>query len=180
MIVARSIVVDVLSRFDLSVLFNHYLWCGPLQLVIVTVLLYQRIGPSSLVVGFIKTTLFDQFDCFDQGVVLLVMAVPLQTWVGKQFGKLRVRTAGKTDRRIRLMNEIVNGMKVIKMYTWEKPFASLVHESREEEIGVIRNTSYYRAFNFSFFFSASRFILLCTFLVFGFTGEVIPSHALRL
>ena len=112
--------------------------------------------------------------------MLLVMAVPLQTWVGKQFGKLRVRTAGKTDRRIRLMNEIVNGMKVIKMYTWEKPFASLVHESREEEIGVIRNTSYYRAFNFSFFFSASRFILLCTFLVFGFTGEVTPSHALRL
>ena len=101
------------------------------------------------------------------------MAVPLQTWVGKQFGKLRVRTAGKTDRRIRLMNEIVNGMKVIKMYTWEKPFANLVHESREEEIGVVRNTSYYRAFNFSFFFSASRFILLCTFLVFGFTGEVL-------
>ena len=108
-----------------------------------------------------------------KGVVLLVMAVPLQTWVGKQFGKLRVRTAGKTDRRIRLMNEIVNGMKVIKMYTWEKPFANLVHESREEEIGVVRNTSYYRAFNFSFFFSASRFILLCTFLVFGFTGEVL-------
>ena len=100
--------------------------------------------------------------------------MPLQTWVGKQFGKLRVRTAGKTDRRIRLMNEIVNGMKVIKMYTWEKPFANLVHDSREEEIGVVRNTSYYRAFNFSFFFSASRFILVCTFLVYGFvTGDVL-------
>ena len=120
-----------MSRFDLSVLFNHYLWCGPLQLVIVTLLLYQRIGPRSLVVGFFKTTLFDQFDCFDQGVVLLVMAVPLQTWVGKQFGKLRVRTAGKTDRRIRLMNEIVNGMKVIKMYTWEKAFTELVADARK-------------------------------------------------
>ena len=52
-------------------------------------------------------------------------------WVGKQFGKLRVRTAGKTDKRIRLMNEILNGMKVIKMYTWEKSFASLVHEARK-------------------------------------------------
>ena len=100
------------------------------------------------------------------------MAVPLQTWVGRQFGKLRAQTAGKTDRRIRLMNEIVNGMKVIKMYTWEKPFASLVHESREEEIGVVRKTSYYRAFNFSFFFTASRFILFCTFFVYGLTGEV--------
>ena len=45
---------DFLYRFDLSVLFNHYLWCGPLQLVIVTVLLYQRIGPSSLVVGLLS------------------------------------------------------------------------------------------------------------------------------
>ena len=52
-------------------------------------------------------------------------------WVGKQFGKLRVRTAGKTDKRIRLMNEIVNGIKVIKMYTWEKPFASHVHDARK-------------------------------------------------
>ena len=42
--------------------------------------------------------------------------------MGKQFGKLRLKTAGKTDRRIRLMNEIVNGMKVVKMYTWEKSF----------------------------------------------------------
>ena len=52
-------------------------------------------------------------------------------WVGKQFGRLRVETAGKTDKRIRLMSEIVNGMKVIKMYCWEKPFAHLVHDSRE-------------------------------------------------
>ena len=48
--------IDFLCRFDLSVLFNHYLWCGPLQLVIVTGLLYQRIGPSSLVVGFVPPT----------------------------------------------------------------------------------------------------------------------------
>ena len=102
----------------------------------------------------------------------MIMAVPLQTWVGRQFGKLRVRTAGKTDRRIRLMNEIVNGLKVIKMYTWEKPFAGLVHESREEEIGVVRNTFYYRAFIFSFSFTASRFIMFCTLFAYGLTGEV--------
>ena len=41
------------NRFDLTVLFNHYLWCGPLQLIIVTSLLYQRIGPSALVVSLL-------------------------------------------------------------------------------------------------------------------------------
>ena len=64
--------------------------------------------------------------------------------MGRQFAKLRVETATKTDRRIRLMNEIINGMKVIKMYTWEKPFAHLVHEARKEEIRVIRKTAFFR------------------------------------
>ena len=41
------------NRFDLTVKFNHYLWCGPLQLIIVTSLLYQRIGPSALVVSLL-------------------------------------------------------------------------------------------------------------------------------
>ena len=102
----------------------------------------------------------------------MLMAAPIQIWMGTQFGKLRERTAEKTDHRIGLMDEIVNGMKVIKMNTWEKPFANLVHESRKDEIGIIRNTLYYSAFNYGFFISAARFILLCTFMVLGMTGEV--------
>lgn len=147
------------NRFDQSVLFFHYLWAGPLQLIIITGLLWRQLGPSSLT-----------------GSILLVLFVPVQTWVGNQIGSLRVQTAEKTDVRIRLMNEIVNGIKVIKMYTWEAAFSNLVHDVRKKEIDVIRKTSYFRSFNFSFFFTASRFILLCTFLVFGLTGEVLTAE----
>ena len=168
-----------------SILVNHYFWCGPLQLVIVTVLLYQRIGPSSLVVSFISFNsikrkshycvglISHKNSCdFYQGIVMLVMAVPLQIWIGKQFGKLRERTAEKTDHRIGLMSEIVNGMKVIKMNTWENSFANLVHQSRGEEIREIRNSSNYLAFNSCFFIFTTRILLLCTFIAFAFTGEV--------
>ena len=41
------------NRFDQTFLFIHYLWCGPLQLILVTSLLYQRIGPSALVVSLL-------------------------------------------------------------------------------------------------------------------------------
>ena len=51
--------------------------------------------------------------------------------MGKQFGRLRVKTASKTDRRIRLMNEIFSGIQVIKMYCWEKPFSLLVADARK-------------------------------------------------
>ena len=50
------------NRFDQTFLQLHQLWAGPLQLVIITVLLYQKIGPSALV-----------------GATLLILVVPLQS-----------------------------------------------------------------------------------------------------
>lgn len=64
------------------------------------------------------------------GVVVMLLFIPLQMWMGKKTSVFRLATAIRTDERIRLMNEIISGMQVIKMYTWEKPFAKLVELTR--------------------------------------------------
>jgi len=51
--------------------------------------------------------------------------------MGSLFGRLRLLVAERTDKRIRIMNEIVSAIGVIKMYTWEIPFSLLVSDSRE-------------------------------------------------
>ena len=41
-------------------------------------------------------------------------------------GHFRRRTIAATDQRVRLMSELLNCVKLIKMYAWEKPFAHTI------------------------------------------------------
>lgn len=50
------------SRLELSVLFVHYLWVGPLEVIIISCILYKEIGISAFF-----------------GVVFLLLFVPLQS-----------------------------------------------------------------------------------------------------
>ena len=51
----------------------------------------------------------------------------------------RAETAVLTDDRIRTMNEVISGIRVIKMYGWEKPFGALVDEVRRYTKHFIEN-----------------------------------------
>lgn len=44
---------------------------------------------------------------------------------------LQRKIASWADERILLMGEIINGIRVIKMYTWEGPFENLVSMLRK-------------------------------------------------
>lgn len=52
----------------------------------------------------------------------------------------RSKTAVQTDERIKMMNEIISGMRVIKMYTWEESFAKLVAEIRRYSLSRRENS----------------------------------------
>ncbi|CAG9575865.1 unnamed protein product [Danaus chrysippus] len=155
-------VVNLLSndvnRFDVAVIFLHYLWIGPLATVIVTYFMWLEISWAAVV-----------------GVGFMLAFIPLQAYLGKRTSVLRLKTAIRTDERVRLMNEILSGIQVIKMYTWEKPFADLVAKARKQEIKQIRATSYIRGVLTSFIMFTTRICLLVSILAFVLENNVISA-----
>ncbi|XP_037318658.2 ATP-binding cassette sub-family C member 4-like isoform X2 [Pungitius pungitius] len=153
-------IVNLLSndvnRFDEITLNLHYLWVGPLQAMVVILFLWYEIGPSCLA-----------------GVAVMALMIPVQTWFGKLFGVFRSKTSVITDNRIRIMNEVVSGIRIIKMYAWEKPFSALVTEIRRKEIEQILKSSYLRGLNMASFFASSKIIVFVTFTVYVLLGNPI-------
>lgn len=49
------------------------------------------------------------------------------------------------DNRIKLMNEILNGIKVLKLYAWELAFKDKVLAIRQEELKVLKKSAYLAA-----------------------------------
>uniref|UniRef100_A0A8C9CSU5 Multidrug resistance-associated protein 4 n=1 Tax=Phocoena sinus TaxID=42100 RepID=A0A8C9CSU5_PHOSS len=155
-------IVNLLSndvnRFDQVTIFLHFLWAGPLQAIIVTILLWMEIGISCLA-----------------GMAVLIILLPLQSCIGKLFSSLRSKTAAFTDTRIRTMNEVITGIRIIKMYGWEKSFADLITSLRRKEISKILRSSYLRGMNLASFFVASKIIVFVTFTTYVTLGNVITA-----
>ena len=62
------------------------------------------------------------------------------------------------DSRIKLMNEILNGIKILKLYAWEDSFIKKILEIRDEELRVLRSAAYLNAIS-SFFWNCAPFLV---------------------
>ena len=62
------------------------------------------------------------------------------------------------DSRMKLLNEVLNGIKVIKFYTWEKPFKDLIMKLRSREVAALRKFTFLTA-SYSFMWTCAPFLV---------------------
>ncbi|XP_052827296.1 ATP-binding cassette sub-family C member 4 isoform X1 [Octopus bimaculoides] len=113
------------NRFDQVLLYTHFFIIGPPQTVAIIIILWYILGPVCLL-----------------GFLVLIVIIPLQVWMGKLVSKYRCKTAIFTDQRMALMNEIIAGMRILKLYCWEIPYGKLVRDVRRLELHYIKMTKY--------------------------------------
>jgi ABC-type multidrug transport system fused ATPase/permease subunit len=105
------------NRLDLSFMIVHFLWSAPLQILIAFGMLWWYMGPTCLV-----------------GFAVIVMSIPFQLWVVRKQGEMRDRASKVADQRIKILQELLQGIKVVKLYAWEDSFAKLLDQIRKNEL----------------------------------------------
>lgn len=123
-----------LMRFEMALAFLHDVWKGPMEAILFTYFIYLEIGISAVIgitflLSFIPLQGSCTALCVSSNCYFIVCVIT--AYIGKKSATLRMKTAKRTDHRVKVMNEIIMGIQVIKMYAWEFSFAKLVEGVRK-------------------------------------------------
>jgi len=69
--------------------------------------------------------------------------------ISKLLGYYRRKAVQTSDQRVRQMTEILNCMKIIKLYAWEEPFMKTTTEIRNRERGYLEKMVFLQSFGTS-------------------------------
>ena len=98
-----------------------FLLTAPVELVVFSILLSALIGWESVM-----------------GIVYMLVCTLLRCGIGRVYRKLRQHTVFFMDHRLRLLSEILSGIRAIKINAWEGVFKRLIKDIRR----LVFNTRY--------------------------------------
>ena len=130
--------------------WGQQLWSAPFQITLCMISLYKLVGVS----------------CF-AGVATMIIMIPINALIARFMKKLQLSQMKYKDRRARLMTEILNNMKSIKLYAWGSAFMEkLGHVRNDLELNNLRKIGAAQSFA-TFTWSSTPFFVSCsTFAVF--------------
>ena len=85
---------------------------------------------------------------------------------------IQVEQMKAKDGRILFMNEVLQGMKVIKLYAWEKPFMKTINEFRTKEIQCIKKNAVLQAVLWITYTAAPLVVTLASFICYVYIDPV--------
>ncbi|WFD05253.1 hypothetical protein MVES1_000581 [Malassezia vespertilionis] len=139
-----SVDVNKIAEFSSQM---HYLFpVHPLKIALSIAYLIHLLGKSAIV-----------------GVVLLIVAIPFQTFIARITGRVMARLLRTKDARLDLSCELLACMKTLKFYAWEKPFKERMANIRSSELQQLRQTFLLYAINRLTFVATPMLVILTTF-----------------
>lgn len=104
-------------------------------------------------------------------LIFLFLLVPFGGLLSYLAGKLRLKTAAVSDRRINLMAEIVARIREVKMHALEWFFLEQIKEIRKDEMKIIRHKSVILSCGISMMYTSGVVASFISLLTLAFSGH---------
>ncbi|KAJ5280205.1 Metal resistance protein YCF1 [Penicillium angulare] len=152
--IVNHMAVDQQRLSDLTQ-FGTQLMSAPFQITLCMVSLYQLVGPSMFA-----------------GIGVMILMIPLNGIIARMMKKLQIIQMKNKDSRTRLMTEILNNIKSIKLYAWNTAFMNkLSHIRNDLELNTLRKIGATQSVA-NFTWQSTPFLVSCsTFTVFVLTSD---------
>ncbi|KAF7272715.1 hypothetical protein GWI33_014527 [Rhynchophorus ferrugineus] len=142
------------NKFQELTFFINMLWSAPVTIVLAIYFLWLEVGPSILA-----------------GLLVMILLIPLNMVLVSRSKKLQIKQMKEKDERVKIMNEVLNGMKILKLYAWEQSFEEHIMGIRNREITSLRQSAYLHA-GTMFIWNCAPFLVSCaTFATYVLVDE---------
>jgi hypothetical protein len=101
--------------------YLHAFWYSLYQMGIALYFLHNQLGVASLA-----------------GVVVIVMGIPMTSSVAVRLKTIQKVVSKLRDERVKLSNEVLAGMKVIKLQAWEEQYQARINVLRDKELAELK------------------------------------------
>ncbi|SCU84049.1 LAMI_0C05996g1_1 [Lachancea mirantina] len=163
-----SLMSTDLSKIDEAISYFPFVVSCPFPLIAAIALLIVNIGYAAL-----------------SGLGLFFAAIMVAALPTKALLEYKKKGSAYTDKRVELMREILNAMKMIKLHTWEDAYEEKVIEARTKESRYILKSDWLTSIMFGIVFNLSLLSSMMSFLVLyaihstkGSPGNIFASLSL--
>ncbi|KAL4434857.1 hypothetical protein ABPG74_021196 [Tetrahymena malaccensis] len=153
-----NLISSDLNSTELKGFFIFNMIVAPFIFIGALIILYFRLGPYGLL-----------------SVVFLSFVFPMQNYFGKKAAYYTQKRTVKSDERVKLINEAIEGIRLIKMYGWEKAFRQMVEKIRSDEISMAIKSISIQCIEKTFSKCFVLFVATIIFCIIHYTGYELNS-----
>ena len=144
--------------------FVNWAWSLPLQIILSIAFIYEELSHATW-----------------SGFSVLILMQIINGILVQHMKKHQLEEMKYKDQRVKLMNEVLGGMKIIKLLAWEPSYIEQIMKIRCTEMNFLKRSQYFAAF-IALLSSCTPFLFLLasfgTFIFMKGGQELTPANAL--
>ncbi|CAO3644968.1 unnamed protein product [Cunninghamella blakesleeana] len=140
--------------------YGFYIYAYPIQIIICIYFLYRLLGNAAL-----------------WGVLVMIISQPITYKISNKFQNIQDSVMSATDKRLKVTNELLSSIRIIKFFAWENDFRKRMEQAREVELGALKDRLYIFMWMISTWFLIPIAIMVVVFYVYTLDNALTASTA---